>query len=189
MPHVKPSKYQREIPIAKLFTDSEAFVSRNWSDTSANNKPLWQHRLKNFQRLLGLVEKRSMSCMLCSHWRHRSQQSHIYTEQLWCAGALCCCAVFPQYGQYQLYMTTCYVLIQLLKIDLQGSAAGRGAAEGILAGFFSLPPKWELMRHVQSLLEVWIRRSGENLNLNPRIVRTLIQKISTSRPVVTTLLF
>jgi len=67
VPHVKPSKYQREIPIAKLFTDSEAFVSRNWSDTSANNKPLWQHRLKNFQRLLGLVEKRSMSYMLCSH--------------------------------------------------------------------------------------------------------------------------
>lgn len=129
-------------------------------------------RLKNFQRLLGLMGKRSISCMPSSYWRHWAincffifPSSFTYMlSRCWCTGALpwssLCFSgpvVFPQCGLYLLYMNTWYISSCLVKIKSYGVWLQRGElSRAFFVGFCSLPPKWkQLMTEVQSLFSVW----------------------------------
>lgn len=64
---VKPGRFQRGVSIAEVFSIAH-FTPRGWSCSQSATVAV--QSLKHFQRLPGLVGKRSISCAPCSCCRH-----------------------------------------------------------------------------------------------------------------------
>lgn len=170
------------------------FLRRSHPGTgSANNQPLGQSKAWNTSRgCLGWWRKDPLVVLLpaaagtgCKLFLHLSQQFYIYLEQLWCPGALplsSLCSTGSAVSPLHKYLLG-------IKRSSEHKSCGGWLQRGellrvILLGFVHFllnENSWPRCNH---WFEIWIRRCWENWNLYPWMLKTVISKIGTSRPII-----
>lgn len=187
-----------EFPLQRLLP----FLGRSRPGTgSANNQPLWPCRAWNTSRgCLGWWRKDPFVVLPpaaagtgCKLFPHLSQWFYVFLEQMWCPGALppssLCSSglcVSRAWSVSAVHEYLLWIKSSSEKQELWGLAAERGAVESYFVGVCLLPLAWKQLTGAITgfLLEICVRGCQENQNLCPWMLKTVIPKISASRPII-----
>lgn len=187
-----------EFPLQRLLP----FLGRSRPGTgSANNQPLWPCRAWNTSRgCLGWWRKDPFVVLPpaaagtgCKLFPHLSHWFYVFLEQMWCPGALppssLCSSglcVSRAWSVSAVHEYLLWIKSSSEKQELWGLAAERGAVESYFVGVCLLPLAWKQLTGAITvfLLEICVRGCQENQNLCPWMLKTVIPKISASRPIM-----